>query len=791
VSREFEQALQEVSDLRQSTFGLESYVERVETLVTTAESDRAPKYVGVWGMGGVGKTLLLQTLYASAQVHDHFQGVKFIWRTVGRTPDIMALYRSLSEELGLKPEMNLNIEDYKRKLYTMFKQKRVFLVLDDVWKEQAFDSLDLAKGKGSVTLLSTRNQSLFERASPQISQLHVTPLSKKASWSLFCVHAFRPPSNVPDELKEFAQSMAQECEGLPLALKVIGGAMFGKELCQWQLQLNKLTKSRMNEGLVVEKLYERLDVGYDLLSDRLKQCFHYFAAFPEDSEIVFEEILFHWTGEGLVPEHYGDDPRADALSLLKKLWEQSFIESNGQFGSNQCYLLNFKLHDVMRDLAFYLLDKDCGKPHAKQLYLYRPGQNLEEIPQEWKVISEPSESKCTTILEALRLSLDTNKFDTLPEFYAPKLMFLLLGRNPIVSLPANFSTYFPKLSVLNLRNGEFHTLPDALGDLKNLVCLDLSNCHELEILPDTVQKFHKLKFLILDDCWRLKYLPSGIVDLTSLQVLHTAHCRCLTWSEHTLATAEFGNLYSTVGASLENICRLPLLTELTIFAEEDVHPVLKLFGLPQNELPHNISSLTKLKLLQIWLEIKTLPADMAYRYIRLQELELCSSILKLLPRSFTRCGAFPALIKLRLLCYNLVQFPEVDEGALPKLQTLDLTECRSVEYLPLSLQLLTSLSNLIVVDCSDTLKNSCRTNCEMSSTWRKWTISEMSSPWRKWYIGFSPNEFPSLDMMRIRKYTFNSHNFSLEALTLYLNWRNALIKQRSEDGYQLQNNVAH
>ncbi|CAK9207506.1 unnamed protein product [Sphagnum jensenii] len=181
VSREFEQAQQEVHNLRQSTFGLDSYVEEVETLVTSAGSDVAPKYLGVWGMGGVGKSVLLKTL---------------------------------------------------------------------------------------------------------------------------------PPSSVPDELKELAQSMAQECAGLPLALKVIGGGMFGEKLPkQWELQLKKLTESRMHEG-PVEELYERLNVGYDLLSDRLKQCFHYFAAFPENSNIVFEEILFHWSGEGLVPEHDGDDARA-------------------------------------------------------------------------------------------------------------------------------------------------------------------------------------------------------------------------------------------------------------------------------------------------------------------------------------------------------------------------------------------------------------------------------------------------------------------------------------------------
>jgi len=187
--------------------------------------------------------------------------------------------------------------------------------------------------------------------------------------------------------------------------------------------------------------------------------------------------LYHWIGEGLVPAHDGDDPTADAFSLLSKLWERSFIESNGQVGSDVRYFLTFSVHDVMRDLAFYILEKDCGTPPAKQLYFYRAGQNLEEVPKE-----------CTAISEALRLSLDTNKLERLPEsFYAPKLVSLLLGGNPIVSLPGSFLSNFPKLRVLNLRNGQFHSLPEELGDLKDLVCLDLSCCRNLKILPESME----------------------------------------------------------------------------------------------------------------------------------------------------------------------------------------------------------------------------------------------------------------------------------------------------------------
>jgi hypothetical protein len=52
-----------------------------------------------------------------------------------------------------------------------------------------------------------------------------------------------------------------------------------------------------------------LKLGYDLLSEDdgcLKDCFLFFAEFAEDYRIYFEDILWHWIGEGLVPGNGGD-----------------------------------------------------------------------------------------------------------------------------------------------------------------------------------------------------------------------------------------------------------------------------------------------------------------------------------------------------------------------------------------------------------------------------------------------------------------------------------------------------
>jgi disease resistance protein RPS2 len=125
--------------------------------------------------------------------------------------------------------------------------------------------------------------------------------------------------------------MAEECGGLPLALKVIGAAMFGKtsDEREWKPLLKKLNESRMQERTMKNELYEHLKLGYDVLKEddpRLEDCFTYFAAFPEDHEVEFQVLLWCWIGEGLVPGHVGDDPEIDAYDLLMKLRRRSLIE---------------------------------------------------------------------------------------------------------------------------------------------------------------------------------------------------------------------------------------------------------------------------------------------------------------------------------------------------------------------------------------------------------------------------------------------------------------------------------
>ncbi len=233
-----------------------------------------------------------------------------------------------------------------------------------------------------------------------------------------------------------------------------------------------------------------------------------------------------------------------------------------------------------------------------------------------------------------------------------------------------------------------------------------------------------LRNLNLSYCRRLRYLPSGLVALESLQVLDTKWCNELRWAEHihtemvplhTVMAESFSHEAEAKGVSLENISRFKVLTHLRI---EGVNCQRVL-------LPDNISVLTKLEDLRLYSfqNLETLPAWMPdFKKLRSLSVSLCNC-LERLPDSFTCCGAFPALIEFKIEgCGNLVKFPEVEGGAIPRLQTLSLVGCVSLRSLPLSLEVLTNLRNLHLQHCSYALKRSCRENRKNSLIWRSFRI---------------------------------------------------------------------
>jgi len=406
-------------------FGLDDFIGRLQQLLLSSHSDADPHCIGVWGKGGVGKTLLARQVHNSMEVQQHFGSATIIWLTVGKNPDIRSLYRKLSEKLcpNLVQVNTLSQTDYKDILYNEFSSRRAFFIVDDVWEESVIEWLDLAKGPGSVTLWTSRKERVLLTAGvTEATKVDMDKLSEEDSWRLFCAHAFGQ-RNIPPGVEGLAHLVVEECQGLPLALKVIGGVMIGKTSPgEWERELKKLQESRMKHQDVEKQLFDCLKTSYDDLENAdhasAKECFLYFAAFREDELLEQNRLFQYWVAEGLVPGEVGDDPEQDTYHVLGLLIGRSLIELGSDIENKLCC----KIHRVLRDLAFHII-RSHDADEQKQLALYRPGRHLQEFPLEWK-------TNAKQLLAVRRLSLNDNNLKTLPtKISAPNMQTLLLSHN--------------------------------------------------------------------------------------------------------------------------------------------------------------------------------------------------------------------------------------------------------------------------------------------------------------------------------------------------------------------------
>jgi ElaB/YqjD/DUF883 family membrane-anchored ribosome-binding protein len=408
----------------QFVFGLDKSIRDLQQLLSR-HSDADPHSVGVWGKGGVGKTLLAQEVHNRMEVRQHFGPENIIFLTVGKDPDIRSLYRTLSDKLcpNLVHSNTLSQTDYKDILYNEFSSRRALFIVDDVWEESVIEWLDLAKGPGSVTLWTSRKERVLLTAGvTEATKLHMEKLSEEDSWRLFCVHAFGQ-CKIPPEVEGLARLVVEECQGLPLALKVIGGVMIGKKSPgEWERELKKLEESRMKHQDVEKQLFDCLKTSYDDLENadhaNAKECFLYFAAFPEDELLEQNRLFQYWVAEGLVPGEVGDDPEQDTYHVLGLLIGRSLIELGSDIENKLCC----KIHRVLRDLAFHIIQSHDAD-EKKQLALYRPGRHLQEFPLQWRTNGKGS-------LAVRRLSLNDNNLKTLPtKISAPNMQTFLLSHN--------------------------------------------------------------------------------------------------------------------------------------------------------------------------------------------------------------------------------------------------------------------------------------------------------------------------------------------------------------------------
>jgi len=654
-------------------FGGDEVVEEAKSLLQESES----RWVGLWASGGAGKTLAAQRIFNDSSILSHFEENCY-WVTVTKEIRPASLLGKVRWEITGRPEKapNLSDADFKNQLsWELRDRKKLLLVLDDVWDGELLDWSDVLPNRTTCKILvTTRNEEVLNQR--HAAKLQVPLLSPDHSWQLFCWSAFRGVSHVPAELKDYATHVTNECKGLPLALKVIGRAVAGKtDVRYWQLSLQKLRNADILSTDHEIQLYLRLKLSVDELPARthLKDCFLYFAAFPEDKNIqVDEDLLPLWLGERIVGKNPDYNPVDEAYELLGWLISRSLIELHSKPSriTMSPDFMTCKVHDVLRDLARYILQHDVVT--SERVCLYEAGRNLKGFPVEWTPpaigSSKPSgtSTTVTTSLRACRMSLMESNLEDLPPklFDAPKLQVLLLRDNPLIVIPDGFFSNLRNLRVLDLRHTSITTLPSSFGNLKLLVVLNLSQT-ELTKLPHSLGNLSNLEQLNLDFCEKLTYLPSQLSSLSRLRILSVLSLTQDVWSDT-------GVLSNWGKADLKDLTHLVALENLRIASQS------------QKNIPTGLTTaLKKLRILELmFLGLKSFPAPGPDD---LQQLELLNlrgcPCLTSLPASFGSSVQCLATLDLSG-CHGLLSLPELD--GLPQLLTLKLDNCSRLQLLPAS-----------------------------------------------------------------------------------------------------------
>jgi predicted ATPase len=154
--------------------------------------------LGVYGLGGIGKTVLAAAVARSHAVRQRFpDGV--LWLTLGQEPELTTLQAQVARELE-HDEVFTSAGQGHRRLRELLADRAVLLVLDDVWDIEHARKLDMIGERGRL-LMTTRNHEVLTAMGASEYRLDVLErdqaLALLADWAGCDVAAFGAIENGP------------------------------------------------------------------------------------------------------------------------------------------------------------------------------------------------------------------------------------------------------------------------------------------------------------------------------------------------------------------------------------------------------------------------------------------------------------------------------------------------------------------------------------------------------------------------------------------------------------------
>ncbi|XP_073263180.1 probable disease resistance protein At4g27220 [Populus alba] len=452
--------------------------------------------IAIYGMGGVGKTTMLQHIH-NELLERRDISCRVYWVTVSRDCSINRLQNLVATCLGL----NLSREDDNLRRAVklskeLVKKQKWILILDDLWNSFELHVVGIPVNlKGCKLIMTTRSEKVCKRMDCQ-HKIKLEPLCEREAWTLF-MEKLGDDEALSPEVEQIAVDVARECAGLPLGIITVARSLREvDDLHEWRNTLNKLRESKF-KGME-DEVFQLLRFSYDQLDDlTLQHCLLYCALFPEDHIIKRNVLIKYWIDEGIMKGMRSSQAAFDeGHTMLNKLEDVCLLErlGGGKF---------VKMHDLIRDMAIQIQQENSQ-------IMVKAGVQLKELPdaEEWTE-------------NLVRVSLMRNQIEEIPSCHSPRcpnLSTLFLCDNFGLRFISNsFFLQLHGLKVLNLSRTRIQKLPDSISDLVTLTALLLRHCYCLRDVP-SLRKLRALKRLNLHNT-KLKIMPRGMECLSKLWCL--------------------------------------------------------------------------------------------------------------------------------------------------------------------------------------------------------------------------------------------------------------------------------
>lgn len=338
--------------------------------------------IGLYGMGGVGKTTLL-TQINNKLLHVDFDLV--IWIVVSKDHNVETVQDKIGDKIGLSSDSwkQKQQSDKAEDICRLLSAKKFVLLFDDMWEPIEITKLGVPipnpRNKSKI-VFTTRSEDVCGQMDAQ-KKIRVECLAWDKAWNLFQEKVGRETLGIHPDIQRLAQTVAKECGGLPLALITVGRAMACKKTTQeWNHAIHILKKSAHEFSGMEDKVFRLLKFSYDNLADeKVRSCFLYCALYPEDFFIFKDDLVYLWMCEAMLDE-YGsvEEAKNKCYDIIGTLVAACLLEVN---------LDMVKMHDMIRDMALWLA-RDCAKENDS--FLVHTSAHAAPDVKKWKTATRVS-----------------------------------------------------------------------------------------------------------------------------------------------------------------------------------------------------------------------------------------------------------------------------------------------------------------------------------------------------------------------------------------------------------------